>query len=173
LSRAPEDHYLLDTGILVSWVRGDAIAKWVETQYALTKTPLRNVVSIVTVGEVRAFAKGGRKHRPWGAAKLRVLDDFLSGLVRFDISDDAVLAAYAELDHYSSTLKSPRNMGKNDLWIAATARATGLRLLTLDCDFDHLDGELIRRDYIDSGAFLRGAGRDMPKSYPSGTHKAP
>ena len=39
-------------------------------------------------------------------------------------------------------------MGKNDLWIAACAKATGAILLTTDNDFthlipDHLDGEVI------------------------------
>lgn len=33
---------------------------------------------------------------------------------------------------------SARNMGKNDLWIAATASALDLTLLTTDRDFDHL-----------------------------------
>ena len=32
-----------------------------------------------------------------------------------------------------------RNMGKNDLWIAATAAATNTTLLTTDSDFDHCD----------------------------------
>jgi len=39
-------------------------------------------------------------------------------------------------------------MGKNDLWIAACAKAAGATLLTTDNDFthlipDHLDGEVI------------------------------
>ena len=32
-------------------------------------------------------------------------------------------------------------MGKNDVWIAATAMATSTSLLTSDKDFEHLDGE--------------------------------
>lgn len=31
-------------------------------------------------------------------------------------------------------------MGKNDLWIAATASVLKTKLLTTDMDFDHLDG---------------------------------
>ncbi len=34
-------------------------------------------------------------------------------------------------------------MGKNDLWIAATANATGATLLTTDSDFDHLSPNFI------------------------------
>lgn len=33
---------------------------------------------------------------------------------------------------------SSRNMGKNDLWIAATAHALNAALLTTDGDFEHL-----------------------------------
>jgi predicted nucleic acid-binding protein len=35
------------------------------------------------------------------------------------------------------------------LWIAATAHATGARLLTTDHDFDHLDPTFLARDWID------------------------
>jgi len=31
-------------------------------------------------------------------------------------------------------------MGKNDLWIAATAAITESKLMTTDGDFDHLNG---------------------------------
>jgi len=36
-----------------------------------------------------------------------------------------------------------------DLWIAATAHATGARLLTTDKDFDHLHPAFVQRDWID------------------------
>jgi tRNA(fMet)-specific endonuclease VapC len=38
---------------------------------------------------------------------------------------------------------SARNMGKNDLWIAATAFLFGLTLVTTDHDFDHLHPDFI------------------------------
>ena len=56
---------------------------------------------------------------------------------------------YAEIDAYSQgkLLSNPvpvgssaRNMGKNDLWIAATASILNITLLTSDKDFDHLNG---------------------------------
>jgi tRNA(fMet)-specific endonuclease VapC len=40
-------------------------------------------------------------------------------------------------------------MGKNDLWIAATASVLKARLLTTDHDFDHLDGIFLDVLYID------------------------
>ena len=42
-----------------------------------------------------------------------------------------------------------RNMGKNDIWIAATALHTGLPLLTTDEDFRFLDGVLLQVFWID------------------------
>lgn len=41
-------------------------------------------------------------------------------------------------------------MGKNDLWIAATASAIDATLITSDKDFDHLDGNYLTVGYYDS-----------------------
>jgi predicted nucleic acid-binding protein len=38
---------------------------------------------------------------------------------------------------------SARKMGKNDLWIAATAYSINGTLMTTDGDFDHLNGTLL------------------------------
>ncbi|MDN5203316.1 hypothetical protein QQ008_18155 [Fulvivirgaceae bacterium BMA10] len=38
---------------------------------------------------------------------------------------------------------SAKNMGKNDLWIAATAFVAKAELITMDGDFDHLNGEFL------------------------------
>lgn len=40
-------------------------------------------------------------------------------------------------------------MGKNDLWIAAAAAATGATLLTTDGDFDWLDPLFLARHRVD------------------------
>ena len=42
-------------------------------------------------------------------------------------------------------------MGKNDLWIAATAAVTGAKLLSADNDFDHLNGTFLDFEKIDLG----------------------
>jgi tRNA(fMet)-specific endonuclease VapC len=39
-------------------------------------------------------------------------------------------------------------MGKNDIWIAATAKVTGIPLLTTDPDFDHLEATHLNRIWI-------------------------
>ena len=51
---------------------------------------------------------------------------------------------------------SHRIMGKNDLWIAATAMATGAELITTDKDFSHLDGHFLKVHYIDANNILKG-----------------
>ncbi len=43
-------------------------------------------------------------------------------------------------------------MGKNDLWIAATASVMQARLLTTDKDFDKLVPQFLARDWIDPDA---------------------
>lgn len=41
-----------------------------------------------------------------------------------------------------------------DLWIAATAVATGAKLITTDKDFDHLDGIWLDRIFVSQSAKL-------------------
>jgi len=60
------------------------------------------------------------------------------------------MQAYAEIDAYSQGNLpgkplglSARNMGKNDLWIAASAYVSKAGLVTTDGDFDHLNGSWI------------------------------
>jgi tRNA(fMet)-specific endonuclease VapC len=48
-----------------------------------------------------------------------------------------LLYSQCRLDGFDYSF-SARNMGKNDIWIAATARVLGATLLTTDKDFNHL-----------------------------------
>jgi len=59
---------------------------------------------------------------------------------------------YAQIDAFSQNKiadrplpngKTARNMGKNDLWIAATTSVLQATLLTLDYDFEHLEEQFI------------------------------
>ena|GEM_PF-5103103 len=66
---------------------------------------------------------------------------------------------YAEIDAYSQgKLKerplgtTPRNMGKNDLWIAASASVLNLTLVTTDQDFDHLSPSFLELQRLVAGA---------------------
>ncbi len=80
--------------------------------------------------------------------------------VVLDINDFQVLNAYARIDAFSQGKLpqkekfSARNMGKNDLWIAATAHVYDLTLITTDDDFDHLDGEFLDLKKVDVSKFF-------------------
>ena len=67
-----------------------------------------------------------------------------------------LIEAYTEIDAFSQgKLESrhlrvtSRNMGKNDLWIAATTYVTSAKLITADKDFSHLDGEFFEVLYFE------------------------
>jgi tRNA(fMet)-specific endonuclease VapC len=83
----------------------------------------------------------------WGSRRLEVVEKMMKKLIITDINYEDLIEKYAEIDAFSQgRIKekplglSARNMGKNDLWIAATAAITGSVLLTTDADFDHLQG---------------------------------
>lgn len=138
--------YLLDTNMLIHYVRGDALATHLESLYSLRASQASPIISVVTVGELRSLAL----QLAWGEAKLRQLQKLLEECVIVPLNLAGIIEAYAELDNYS--VKAGRAMGKNDIWIAATAKATGTRLLPTDKDFDHLHPLHIQRDWIDPKA---------------------
>ncbi len=53
------------------------------------------------------------------------------------IDNPVIPRAYAVID--ADSKGQGIAMGKNDVWIAAAANATGRTLLTTDQDFDHID----------------------------------
>ena len=80
----------------------------------------------------------------------------LDKVLEIDINIRKILDLYGQIDAYSQgKLKdkkgnfTSRNMGKNDLWIAATASAFDMVLVTTDQDFVHLDGGFMKLKYID------------------------
>lgn len=92
-----------------------------------------------------------------GCREKKKLEKLLRRYVIIDIShnDRSMMEAYARIDAFSQgklvgfTLGlSSRNMGKNDLWIAATASITKAKLLTTNADFDHLKDNFHQLDRI-------------------------
>ena len=74
---------------------------------------------------------------------------------------EAIVERYAEIDTFSQGKLPGRqvdftaiNMGKNDLWIAATGSVLNLVLITTDDDFDHLHNEYLTIKKIDIKQFL-------------------
>lgn len=138
--------FLLDTNIVLTPVRGNALATLIDGKFGLRASKVRPMISVVTHGEVRVLA--GRYG--WSDKKLAALQNALDNLVTVGINHPDVLDAYVEIDLFSQNHPDgARNMGKNDLWIAACTKASGATLLTTDKDFDHLASGLLSLEYID------------------------
>lgn len=147
-------NYILDTGIVLGYVRGAGYADYVEEHFSVSLPPNIAVVSVVTVGEIYSLSL----QLGWGEEKRRKLRDMLGKIPFVDISDQQILERYAEIDAYGQgkhpSIKLPegtssRNMGGNDIWIAATGTVLKGLLLTTDHDFDHLSGVFLGVEYID------------------------
>lgn len=124
--------YILDTNILVHFVRASALwARVRDTYQPLTIDP-RPIISVVTAGELRSLALQWK----WGSPKLDQVEFVLAHLQSVMIGDTNLVRSYASIDAFCEDSGHP--LGKNDLWIAATAAVTGARLLTTDHDFDHI-----------------------------------
>ena len=139
--------YLLDTNIVLNLIRESPLSKQLKTDYQLFKSPQRLFVSVVVEGELESLALQNQ----WGKVKLNDLTHYLDNLIIVDIHVQSIIKRYAEIDAFSQNKlsnkplnNSARNMGKNDLWIAATASVLNIPLLTTDNDFLHLDKEFLR-----------------------------
>jgi predicted nucleic acid-binding protein len=135
--------YLLDTNVLVHLVRGDAVWARVRATYQPLLIDPRAIISVVTAGELRSLALQFN----WKAEKINQMEFYLYYLRRVSIDDPEVIRAYAVIDAHGQRIGQP--LGKNDVWIAATAAVTGARLLNTDKDFDRLDPLFLSRDWID------------------------
>ena len=133
----------IDTNILLAYIRGKQLYARIEAQYQLTTSRTAPIISVVSAGELRSLAL----QFVWGEARRQEMERQLSYFTIIPLPFSRVIAVYAEIDDYSR--RSGVTMGKNDLWIAATASVTGTRLLTTDKDFDHLHGVYLQRDWID------------------------
>ena len=143
MTSSPSRLYLPDTNILVHYGRESPLYRRIEEQYPLAPTDPQPLLSVITRGEILAFAD--RNH--WGETRRQRSDKFVAQCKVLPLEHPGIIEAYSELDMYSRS--KGRTMGDNDLWIAATARATGATLLTTDKDFDHLHPKLISREWID------------------------
>jgi tRNA(fMet)-specific endonuclease VapC len=136
--------YLIDTNHLFIGLRaGD---NWNARQKEIGLDDSQNFISVVTVGELWSLSLQNN----WGTKRIEGLEKLLLQFTVIDINIKSIVRRYAEIDAYSQgTLTgkplgiSARNMGKNDLWIAATASALDLTLLTTDNDLEHLNGEFL------------------------------
>ena len=86
--------------------------------------------------------------------------------MKLGINHREIVEKYIEIDAYSQgnhksliSNFSARNMGKNDLWITATASALNVKLFTTDKDFDHLNGIFLEVEYIEFETYKEAAKR--------------
>ncbi len=137
--------YVLDTNILLHYLRESELSIQIDTQYNPLDSSLHvAIICVVTVGEIKALAKINH----WGNKRIEKWELLVDELLITDIHSEDVIERYADIDAFSHGKltdrplgMSARNMGKNDLWIASTASVLGATLLTTDFDFNHLSEE--------------------------------
>jgi tRNA(fMet)-specific endonuclease VapC len=146
--------YLLDTSVLLALVRGNELGKFIRTTFALENPSVRALISIVSHGEIWALAE----RHGWQPKKREVLERMLESLVTIDLNASETVKAYVEIDKLNQAArKGARQLSNNDMWIAATAKASQASLLTTDQDFLHLHPHYLFVEYVDSGSKLAGA----------------
>lgn len=121
---------IVDTNLIIHHIR------------RLEKLPAQAIIPMVVAGELEAFALKA----DWGYQKVTFLQSLLDYYPLVEVSR-ALTGLYAQIDAFSQgrlpsaslpPSMSARNMGKNDLWIAATALYFDMELHTMDNDFNHL-----------------------------------
>jgi len=146
--------YLLDTGILVGYVRDADYTKYIDEHHQPRAGDNIALVSIVSHGEIFSCAY----QFGWGSKKRDRLKRILQKFSAQSINHQDIIDRYAEIDAFSkgklpdeslSHGMSSITMGKNDIWIAATASIIDATLLTTDTDFDHVHGVYLDRVYFD------------------------
>jgi tRNA(fMet)-specific endonuclease VapC len=136
-----KDTFVLDTNILVAAVRNSPV--WQNIKATQELSPENSYISVVSEAEIFSLAAQFK----WRNDKIEKLQTFLDTLNIIPINNPQLVKAYVAIDVYSQKLAdvpyppnfTPRNMGKNDIWIAATAVVTNSKLISTDADFLHLD----------------------------------
>jgi tRNA(fMet)-specific endonuclease VapC len=139
---------VLDTNILVHWMRGGDAGAQLRSDYELGTRRPRPIIPVVVKAEIKSLAL----QFAWGTDKQLALDELLRQIPIADISSEPVVQAYARIDVESR--KVGRRMGKNDLWIAALASVQTATILTTDKDFDHLHPGAVRVEYVDAASLM-------------------
>ena len=108
---------VLDTNILVHYVRDDVTWGGIRTDYQLLLIDPTPVISIVTVGELRSLAKQWH----WGVAKLDRMNFALGYFRVMPIESRDIVEIYSDIDSHFQL--RGHKLGKNDLWIATAKRS--------------------------------------------------
>ena len=143
-------NYLLDTNILLYYLRQDVTWHNIQTRFDLKNA--NNFISIINQGELWSIALRNQ----WGERRLRNLENISNQFTLTDLNIESIVKRYGEIDAFSQgKLKdrplgtSARNMGKNDLWLAATASVLNFTFITTDQDFNHLNSTFLNLETLD------------------------
>ncbi|UZD23928.1 type II toxin-antitoxin system VapC family toxin [Algoriphagus halophytocola] len=145
---------LLDTSLILHYMRGDATYSRVEEEYNLLTDPGTIILlSAISIGEIEGFFLrknyGQKQTERWR----KLLEKSI--ILSIDGRDEKLMQAYAEIQSYCQNNHPTLNAGKsktigqNDMWIAATASVINAILFTKDKDFVHLKEEFIDLVKID------------------------
>jgi predicted nucleic acid-binding protein len=118
---------LLDTSVLIAIENGRSLR--------VEAMPETTAISVVTKAELRVgiFAAEDIEARD-----RRLMTFELAGRLLALPVDEAVSRAWAQMRAYLAA--SGQSVGVNDMWIAATAAAHEIPVITQDGDFDALNG---------------------------------
>lgn len=143
--------YVFDTNTLLHYVRATPLMEEIDARFDPFGTNNYPILSIVTVAEIGVIARLNN----WGDRRIQLLQEIISRMTIIGIDRQIMIDAYIDIDVFSqiefSQLRfknSARNMGKNDLWIAAATHVAGAELLTTDQDFTHLHERFFRVHYL-------------------------
>lgn len=137
---------IIDTCVFIHIVRDTSTGKNCLKALEAFDEAANIIVSVVTKAELESFITQNN----WGLTKIEKLNKILNEITYIDIvnADNLLIDSYKEIDAFSKRKINDRNgnllngsarkMGKNDLWIAATAFALDVPLMTTDNDFSHL-----------------------------------
>lgn len=129
--QARADNLLLDTSVLLHWLRGKGQARVLDDRYQLSQRHFRPLICEVSLGELLAFSRNPQ----WSEKQHKAFLNVRKHVVSVDISEDRVMEAYADVSTLAKRNNWPIFHGKNDLWIAASAFVSQAHLLTMDKGF--------------------------------------
>lgn len=118
---------LLDTSVFIASENGRSLKEEL--------LPAASAISVVTLAELHAGVLAARNVET-RAARMATLDG-VSDIRLIPVDDEAAVAWARMRVHLAET---GHRVGVNDLWIAASAAAHDLPVITQDDDFDVLDG---------------------------------
>ncbi|MEO7678798.1 MAG: type II toxin-antitoxin system VapC family toxin [Verrucomicrobiota bacterium] len=119
--------YLLDTNIVLHATREKSpVSLAVDSQFQLRSSPFRPTICEVTVAELWAFAQS------WGEKRTELLKQTIGDLLVLPIGDSRIHLHWAELYSFARANGMAIQHDHNDVWIAAVAHVTGLKLISTD-----------------------------------------